>query len=70
MLGYVSSSKRGRLTEKAAAPSEYWKKVVNRKGSDFSLEPDKKDDYVYIDEYLNYLFENIGKSDSETGFKA
>lgn len=70
MLGYVSSSKRGRLTEKAAAPSEYWKKVLNRKGSDFSLEPDKKDDYVYIDEYLNYLFENIGKSDSETGFKA
>lgn len=70
MLGYVSSSKKGQLTEKAAAPSEYWKEVVNRKGSEFTLDPDKKDDCVYMDEYLNYLFENIGKSDSETGFKA
>lgn len=70
MLGYVSSSKKGRLTEKMAAPSEYWKEVVNRKNGDLSLEPDKKDDYVYMDEYLNYLFENVGKSDSETGIKA
>ncbi len=70
MLGYVSSSKRGQLNEKAAAPSEYWKEVVNRKGGELSLEPDKKDDYIYTDEYLNYLFKNIGKSDSETGFKA
>ncbi len=70
MLGYVSSAKRGQLNEAAAAPSEYWKEVVNRKNSDFSLEPDKKDDYIYTDEYLNYLFANIGKSDSETGFKA
>lgn len=70
MLGYVSSAKRGQLNEKAAAPSEYWKEVVNRKNGDFSSEPDKKDEYIYTDEYLNYLFENIGKSDSETGFKA
>ena len=70
MLGYVSSSKRGQLTEKAAAPSDYWREVVHRKGSAFSLEPDKKDNYIYTDEYLNYLFEKIGKSDSETGFKA
>lgn len=70
MLGYVSSEKKGQLNEKAAAPSEYWKEVSNRKGSEFTLEPDKKDGYVYTDEYLNYLFENIGRSDSETGFKA
>ncbi len=70
MLGYVSSAKRGQLNETAAAPSEYWKEVVNRKDGTFSLEPDKKDEYIYTDEYLNYLFENIGKSDSKTGFKA
>ena len=70
MLGYVSSSKKGQLTEKMAAPSEYWREVVHRKNGDFSLEPDKKDNYVYTDEYLNYLFSNIGKSDSATGFKA
>ncbi len=70
MLGYVSSSKRGQLKKDMTAPSEYWKKVVNRKNGDLSLEPDKKDDCVYMDEYLNYLFENVGKSDSETGIKA
>lgn len=70
MLGYVSSSDKGQLTEKEAAPSEYWKEIVNRKESEFALEPDQKDDYIYTDEYLNYLFENVGKSDSETGFKA
>ncbi len=70
MLGYVSSSKKGQLTEKMAAPSEYWREIVHRKNGDFSLEPDKKDNYVYTDEYLNYLFSNIGKSDSDTGFKA
>lgn len=70
MLGYVSSSKKGQLTEKMAAPSEYWKEVVNRKSGELSLEPDKKDDCVYMDEYLNYLFDKVGKSNSETGFKA
>lgn len=70
MLGYVSSSKRGQLNENMKAPSEYWLEVKNRKDGEFSLEPDKKDDCVYIDEYLNYLFENVGRSDSETGFKA
>ena len=70
MLGYVASSKKGQVSEDMAAPSEYWKKVVNRKNGEFSSEPDKKDDYVYTDEYLNYLIEKIGKSDSETGFKA
>lgn len=70
MLGYVSSSKRGQLNENMKAPSEYWLEVKNRKDGEFSLEPDKKDDCVYIDEYLNYLFENVGSSDSETGFKA
>ncbi|MGN0667314.1 MAG: glycoside hydrolase family 44 protein [Huintestinicola sp.] len=70
MLGYVASSKKGQLREDAAAPSEYWKEVSNRKNGELSLEPDKKDDYVYTDEYLNYLFDKVGKSDSETGFKA
>ena len=70
MLGYVASSKKGQENEDMAAPSEYWKKVVNRKNGELSSEPDKKDDYVYTDEYLNYLIEKIGKSDSETGFKA
>lgn len=70
MLGYVTSSKRGRVTEENAAPSEYWVEVKNRKNGEFTLEPDKKDGAVYTDEYLNYLFDKLGKSDSETGIKA
>lgn len=70
MMGYVTSSKRGRLPETAAAPSDYWVKVEHRKGGELSLEPDKKDETVYTDEYLNYLFDKLGKSDSETGIKA
>lgn len=70
MLGYVASDKTGQLNESMAAPSEYWHKVHNRKGSKLSVEPDLKDNYVYTDEYLNYLFSKIGKSDSKSGFKA
>lgn len=70
MLGYVTSSKRGRVAEENAAPSEYWVEVKNRKNGEFTLEPDKKDGAVYTDEYLNYLFDKLGKSDSEAGIKA
>ncbi len=70
MAGYVSSSKTGVVSEENAAPSEYWKKVVNRKGSEFTLTPDTSDDSVYMDEYLNYLINYLGDSSSPTGFKA
>lgn len=70
MMGYATSSKKGSVTEENAAPSENWVEVKNRKGSGFTLEPDKKDGTVYMDEYLNYLFDKLGKSDSETGIKA
>ncbi len=70
MLGYVTSSKRGRVTEENAAPSDYWVEVRNKKDGELSLEPDKKDGAVYTDEYLNYLFDKLGKSDSETGIRA
>ncbi|MDE5993724.1 MAG: PKD domain-containing protein, partial [Oscillospiraceae bacterium] len=70
MLGYVTSSKRGRVSEENAAPSDYWVKVENRKDGEFTIAPDKKDGTVYSDEYLNYLFDKLGKSDSETGIKA
>lgn len=70
MAGYVSSDKNGSAGEEDAAPSEYWNKVVNRKDGELSLEPDKEDGVVYMDEYLNYLISKLGKSDSETGIKA
>lgn len=70
MAGYVSSNKNGSAGEEDSAPSEYWNKVVNRKDGELSLEPDKEDGVIYMDEYLNYLISKLGKSDSETGIKA
>lgn len=70
MLGYVSSDKKGNVHEENAAPSEYWYKVENRKGGEFAANPDKTDGVVYMDELLNYLTTNLGKSDTETGIKA
>lgn len=69
MLGYVSSNKRGSVTEENAAPSDWWCRVENRKNGEFTLSPDKKDGVVYMDEYLNYLFSKAGKSGSGTGFR-
>ncbi len=68
MLGYTASGKKGSVSEKNAAPSDFWCKVENRKKGEFASEPDKKDGVVYMDEYLNYLFEKVGKSDGG-GFK-
>ena len=70
MLGYVSSAKSGEVKEENAAPSDYWIKVVNRKGGEFVADPDLTDNKVYMDELLNYLITNLGKSDTETCIKA
>lgn len=70
MMGYAASSRSGRVSESEAAPSDRWVRVEHRKGGEFLSEPDKKDGVVYTDEFLNYLFEKLGKSDSETGIKA
>ena len=70
MLGYVTSSKRGRVTAENAATSDSWVEVRNRKDSELSHEHDTNDGAVYTDEYLNYLSDKIGKSDSATGIKA
>lgn len=69
MMGYVADGAVGRLTEAQAAPSECWSSVVHRKGSEYTFTPDTTDGIVYTDEYLNYLFNEIGNSQSSTGFK-
>ncbi len=70
MQGHTASDLKGSVPIEGKAPSEYWFEVVNRKGSEFSLEPDDKDNYVYMDEYLNYLITTLGNSKSKTGIKA
>lgn len=64
MLGYVSADQNGDVPESSAAPSDRWAQVVNRKGSEFADTPDLNDGKVYMDEYLNYLTNKLGKSDN------
>ena len=69
MLGYVSADQNGEVPESSAAPSDRWAQVINRKGGEFAETPDLNDGKVYMDEYLNYLTNKLGKSDSGTGIK-
>lgn len=69
MAGYVAN-KDGIKNDKNPLDGDDWCKVENHKNSAFTLTPDKSDHFVYTDEYLNYLASKIGKSDSQTGFKA
>ncbi len=70
MAGYVSADRNGAVSESEAAPSSRWKQVVASKGSAFSLTPNTSDNYVYMDEYVNYLVETLGDSTTPTGIQA
>ncbi len=68
MAGYVAN-KDGKMTADNALDGDDWCKIENHKNADFLLKPDKKDGRVYTDEYLNYLGNTIGNSQTG-GFKA
>ncbi len=70
MAGYVAADGKGEITDDEIAPSARWKAVRARKDSAFTLTPDKTDDYVYMDEYVNYLVQKLGDASSETGYQA
>ncbi len=70
MAGYVAADDAGEVLETEKAPSDRWIEVKARKGSEFSLTPDKTDGYVYMDEYVNYLVQNLGDATTATGYQA
>ena len=70
MAGYAAADTAGEITEDEIAPSPRWVEVKPTKGSEFSLTPDTTDGVVYIDEYVNYLVENLGDAESATGYQA
>lgn len=69
MAGFVAADKDGAVTAGEAAPSARWKEVILKKNAPFSLEPDKNDGYVFVDEELHYLTSKFGKSNTATGIK-
>lgn len=69
MAGYVSADMDGAVTEEEIAPSDRWIPVRASKNAPFSLVPDTEDNFVYIDEYVNYLVQTLGDSGTKTGFQ-
>lgn len=69
LAGYVASDKDGTVSEEETAPSKRWNKVSITKGSAFDKEPDLTDGIVYMDEYVNYIINKLGNSQSETGIQ-
>ncbi len=69
LAGYVAKDKNGPVSPKEAAPSDRWAKVIFKKDKPFSLDPDKGDAFVYLDEEVNFLVNKYGKADTATGVK-
>lgn len=69
LAGYVAADKEGPVSEAEAAPSDRWNQVVLTKGSAFADTPDLTDGKVYMDEYVNYIVQQLGDARSETGIQ-
>jgi len=67
--GYVAADRQGPVSEAETAPSKRWKEVKSRKGEPFSLKPSRFDDYVYMDELVNFLVTKYGDASTPTGVK-
>ncbi|WP_234122456.1 glycoside hydrolase family 44 protein [Clostridium hydrogenum] len=67
--GYVSADGNGAVAKNETAPSNRWKEVKFHKGGPLSLTPDLNDNYVYMDEFVNFLVNKYGKASSLTGIK-
>jgi hypothetical protein len=68
MAGYVAADKNGVVSEGETAPSSRWRQVVFKKNAPFSLSPNTTDNYVYMDELVNYLKTSHGTT-ANGGFK-
>ncbi|HEX9062332.1 MAG TPA: glycoside hydrolase family 44 protein, partial [Clostridia bacterium] len=69
MAGYVAKDMNGPVSAAETAPSARWAEVKPAKGSAFSSKPDLTDNYVYMDEYVNYLVSKYGKASTNSGIK-
>ncbi|CDM70397.1 Glycoside hydrolase family 44 [Clostridium bornimense] len=69
MAGYVAKDTNGTVNEWEKAPSNRWAEVKVSKGSSLSTTPNTNDNYVYMDEFINFLVTKYGKSNTTKGIK-
>lgn len=67
MAGYAAKDKSGTVAETEVAPSARWVEVKPKKGSPFSDIPDINDNYIYMDEFVNFLVKKYKNALSPTG---
>ncbi len=68
--GYVARDIDGVVTPAQAVPNlDRWRQVRFTKGNPFTLTPDPDDDFVYIDELVNFLVNKYGPATSPTGIR-
>jgi hypothetical protein len=67
--GYVAADKGGPVAESAKAPSVRFKEIRFKKDAPFVMQPDLTDNYVYMDEFVNFLKTKYGAANSETGVR-
>jgi endoglucanase len=72
MAGYVSADDGGEVYPSEVAPSYRWKQVVYAKGAPFCVppgNPNTTDNYVYMDECVNFLVKTYGYANEPNGVK-
>lgn len=57
------------MTENEIAPSNRRKMVIAFKDTELFMTPDQTNDYVYMDEYVNYIVNTLDNSTTSTGFQ-
>ncbi|HWJ25039.1 MAG TPA: glycoside hydrolase family 44 protein, partial [Flavisolibacter sp.] len=62
LSGYVSADVNGPVNSWETAPSARWKTIQHQKGAAFTLTPSLTDNYVYSDEFMNYLVTKLGRA--------
>ncbi len=67
MAGYAAKDKNGTVSEGEAAPSDRWVEVVAKKNAPIVTVPDLSDNFVYMDECVNFLVTTFGKASTATG---
>jgi len=69
LAGYIAKDKNGTVEESEKAPSSRWAAVQFQKDGEFSLRPDTSDTLVYLSEYVNFLVDKYGMSNTSSGIK-
>ena len=64
MAGYVANDRRRTVSLEETAPSSRFAQIINRKNAPLSLIPDLYDGVVYSDEFINFLINRFGRSNS------